>query len=211
MNLKDAHVYIVDDDADAREAVAALVRTLGLSVYDYDSAEEFLRNYKGFRPACIVADLRMLGMSGLEMLMELKRRGLTIPVIILTGHADTPTTVQAMKNGAYTTLDKPCRDSELWDTIRAALQDDVRRAEEDKRRQEVRERLESLTPPEREVLRHLLAGDANKLIAHRLDIGLRTVESRRQAIFQKTRVDSIAELVQLVLFAEPDWLPPSGD
>jgi two-component system response regulator FixJ len=211
MNLKEAHVYVVDDDADAREAVAALVKTLGLPVYDYDSAEEFLKNYRGFRPACIVADLRMLGMSGLEMLRELKRRGLTIPVIILTGHADTPTTVQAMKSGAFTTLDKPCRDSELWDTIRSALLDDVRRAEEDSRRQEVRQRLETVTPPEREVLRHLLAGDANKLIAHRLDIGLRTVESRRQAIFQKLQVDSIAELVQLVLLADPDWLPPQGD
>jgi two-component system response regulator FixJ len=208
MNLKDAEVYIVDDDADAREAVAALVRTLGLVVREFDSAEGFLGQYRGHRPACIVADLRMLGMSGLEMLVELRRRGLTIPVVILTAHADTPTTVQAMKNGAFTTLDKPCRDSVLWDTIRAALQDDVKRSQEDHRRQEIRERLASLTPPEQEVLRHLLAGEANKLIAHRLDIGLRTVETRRQSLFQKLQVDSIAELVQLVMLADPDWLSP---
>jgi two-component system, LuxR family, response regulator FixJ len=202
MDLKQSQVYIVDDDADARDAVAALVRTLGLTVHDFESAEQFLNAYRGARPACIVADLRMLGMSGLELLKELKTRGFTIPVIILTAHADTPTTVQAMKHGAYTTLDKPCRDSELWDTIRAALQDDLRRSEDDERRLQARRRLESLTGSEREVLRHLLAGDANKRIAHQLDVGLRTVETRRQSIFQKMNVESIAELVQQVMLAD---------
>ena len=212
MTLKAAEVYIIDDDADAREAVAVLVRTLGLVVKEYDSAENFLQNYAGHRPACIVADMRMLGMSGLELLRELRRRGLSVPVIILTAHADTPTTVQAMKSGAFTTLDKPCRDSELWDTIRAALHDDIHRGEEDRRRQQVQERLDSLTPAEREVLKHLVAGDPNKMIAHRLDVGLRTVEARRQSLFQKMEVDSIAELVKQVMLVDPTLTPlPTSD
>jgi two-component system response regulator FixJ len=211
MTLKAAEIYVVDDDAASREAVAVLVRTLGLDVLEFESAEDFLRRYTGHRPACIVVDLRMLGMSGLEMLVELRRRGLTIPVIILTAHADTPTTVQAMKNGAFTTLDKPCRESELWDTIRNALQADIKRSEEDRRRQEIRQRLDSLTGQEHDVLQHLLAGDPNKLIAHRLDVGLRTVESRKQSLFQKLGVESIAELVKLVMLVDPSLLPPQSD
>jgi len=207
MTLKAAQIYVIDDDPASREAVAVLVRTLGLEVLEYDSAESFFSTYDEHRPACIVADLRMLGMTGLEMLVELQRRGITMPAIILTAHADTPTTVQAMKSGAFTTLDKPCRDSELWETIRKALHEDLKRSEDDHRRHELREKLDSLTPPEHEVLKHLLAGDANKMIAHRLDVGLRTVEARRQALFQKLEVDSIAELVKVVLFAEPELMP----
>jgi two-component system response regulator FixJ len=208
MILKDAEIYVIDDDSAAREAVAELVRTLGLEVRDYASAEDFLKSYSGHRPACIVADLRMLGMSGLEMLLELRRRGLTIPVIILTAHADTPTTVQAMKNGAFTTLDKPCRDSELWETIRNALHADIKHCEEDQRRREILQRIDSLNQAERIVLQHLLAGDPHKAIAHRLNIGLRTVETRKQSLFQKMQVDSIAELVKLIIFADPSLLPP---
>jgi two-component system response regulator FixJ len=205
--LKTAQVYVIDDDAPSREGVTELVRTLGLEVHSFDSAELFLSRYDGYRPGCIIADMRMLGMSGNELLLELRRRGLTIPVVILTAHADTPTTVLAMKNGAFTTLDKPCRNSELWDTIRAALHEDMKRSEEDKRRQEARERLAQLTPQERDVLKHLLAGDAHKLIAHRLGIGLRTVEARRKTLFRKIKVDSIAELIKLVMLAEPELLP----
>lgn len=211
MSLQNSRVFVVDDDADAREGVSVLVRQLGLPVQDFDSAEAFLREYDGSRPSCIVADVRMPGMSGLELQKELQKRGLTIPVIILTAHADTPTTVQAMKNGAFTTLDKPCRDSLLWDTIRNALQDDVRRSDEDVRRNQLRARLDSLKAAEHEVLHYLLTGEANKTIAHRLDIGLRTVEARRQSIFQKLGVDSIAEVVQMVLIAEPGLMPKLPD
>jgi two-component system, LuxR family, response regulator FixJ len=207
MALKAAEIYVIDDDPASRESVAALVRTLGLEVLEFDSAETFLNSYRGHRPACIVADLRMLGMTGLEMLVELRRRGITIPVIIFTAHADTPTTVQAMKEGAFTTLDKPCRDSELWDTIRSALHEDLKRSEDDRHRQELRERLNLLTPAEHEVLKHLLAGDSNKLIAHRLDLGLRSIEYRRQSVYHKLEVDSIAELVKLIMIADPSLLP----
>ena len=207
MALKAGQIYVIDDDDASREAVAVLVRTLGLQVHDFESAEAFLNVYDGHRPGCVVADMRMLGMSGNELLLELRRRGLTIPVIILTAHADTPTTVLAMKNGAFTTLDKPCRNSELWDTVRAALHEDEKRSEDDKRRLEARARLGHLNQQECDVLKHLLAGDPHKTIAHRLGIGLRTVEARRQTLFRKIKVDSIAELVKLVMLAEPDWLP----
>lgn len=208
MTVAPAQIFVIDDDPSAREGVAVLVRTLGLEVVEFDSAEAFLRDYQGHRPACIVADLRMFGMTGLEMLVELRRRGITMPVIILTAHADTPTTVQAMKAGAFTTLDKPCRDSELWETIRKALHEDLKRSDEDQRRQEIRRRLDSLTPIEHAVLRHLLAGDPNKTIAYHLDIGLRTVESRRKSLFRKMQIDSLAELVKVVMLADPDLLPP---
>lgn len=204
MALKAAQVYVIDHDAVAREGVAALVRSLGLEAQAFESAEAFLAVYDGYRPGCIVADMRMLGMSGNDLLLELHRRSLTIPVIILTAHADTPTTVLAMKNGAFTTLDKPCRDHDLYDAIRAALHEDMQRSDHDKRRQEARQRLAPITPQEREVLNHLLAGDANKLIALRLGIGLRTVESRRKTLFRKIKVDSIADLIKLVMLAEPE-------
>ena len=207
MALKTAQVYVTDDDTPSRERVTELVRTLGLQVHSFDSAEAFLSRYDGYRPGCIVAGMRMLGMSGNELLLELRHRGLTIPVILLTAHADTPTTVLAMKNGAFSTLDKPCKNSELWDTVRAALHDDIKRSEEDKLRQEARQRLAQLSPQERDVLKHLLAGDAHKTIAHRLGIGLRTVEARRKTLSRKIRIDSVAELVKLVMLADPELLP----
>ena len=211
MSVKKAgQIYVIDDDDASREGVTVLVRTLGLQVHDYDAAEAFLAAYDGHRPGCIIADMRMLGMSGNELLLELRRRGLTIPVIILTAHADTPTTVLAMKNGAFTTLDKPCRNSELWNTVRAALHDDGARSEADQRRLEARTRLDQLNQQERDVLKHLLVGDPHKTIANRLGIGLRTVEARRKTLVRKIKFESMAELVKLVMLAEPDWLPPAS-
>lgn len=210
MYLNDSEVFVIDDDPDARDAVAALVHSLGLSVHQFPSAESFFEAYSGHRPACIITDLRMLGMTGLELLYELKRRGLTIPVILLTAYADTRTTVQAMKAGAFTTLDKPTRESELFDIIRDALQDDMRRAIDDQVRHDIRDRLDSLTSSEREVLHHLLAGESNKQIAHLLNIGLRTVEARKQSVHQKMQTDSIAELVQQVMLGRREWLPVSN-
>jgi FixJ family two-component response regulator len=203
-------IYVIDDDTASRESVTLAVRPLGLEVPAFDSVEAFLSTYDGQRPACIVADMRMLGTSGNELLQELRQRGLTIPVIVLTAHADTPSIVMAMKNGAFTTLDKPCNNEELWDAVRAALQDDIKRSEEDDRRQEARQRLAQLTSGERGVLKRVLAGEGNKAIAYRLDIGLRTVEARRKALARKLKFESIAELFTLVLLAEPELLPPDS-
>jgi two-component system response regulator FixJ len=207
MALKTAQVYLIDGDAAARESATAMLRKRGLKVHSFDSAKAFLSAYDGYRPGCIIADMWMPGMSGSQLLVELRRRGLTIPVIILTPHADTPTTVLAMKSGAFTTLDKPSESTELWDPILDALHEDIQRSEEDKRRQEARQRLAQLTSRERDVLKHLLAGDPHKVIAHRLRIGLRTVEARRKTLFLKAKVESIAELIKLVMLAEPELLP----
>lgn len=198
---KDSQVFIVDDDGDVREAIAALVTQLGLAATGFDSAEAFLSGYRGERPACVVTDVRMLGMTGLELQVELGRLGLHLPVIVLTAHADTPTTVRAMKQGAFTLLDKPCRDSELWEAIRTALEQDVEQVRLDARRQELQGHLALLTPGEQDVLDLLMEGEANKVIAQKLDLGLRTVEARRQSLLKKFEVDSLAELIPLVLLA----------
>jgi len=210
MPHKAGKIYVIDDDAASRESVTLAVRPLGLEVPAFDSVEAFLSTYDGQRPACIVADMRMLGTSGTELLQDLTQRGLTIPVIVLTAHADTPSIVMAMKNGAFTTLDKPCNNEELWNAVRAALQDDIKRSEEDNRRQEARQRLAQLTSGERGVLQRVLAGEGNKAIAYCLDIGLRTVEARRKALSRKLKFESIAELFTLVLLAEPELLPPDS-
>lgn len=198
---RDSQVFIVDDDADIREAISTLVMQLGLSATGFESAEAFLAGYNGERPACVVTDVRMLGMTGLELQVELNQRGLMLPVIVLTAHADTPTTVRAMKQGAFTLLDKPCRDSELWEAIRSALEEDVERMTQDFRQRELQGRLATLTPGERDVLDLLMDGEANKVIAQKLDLGLRTVEARRQSALKKFNVDSLAELIPLVLLA----------
>jgi two-component system, LuxR family, response regulator FixJ len=207
MAPKAAQVYVIDHDAASRDKATALVRKLGFIARSFDSTESFLSEYDERRPTCIVADMGTPGKSGIDLLLELRSRGLTIPVIILTAPGDTRATVLAMKSGAFTSLDKPCDEYDLKETVHIALHEDKKRSEEDKRRHEARYRLNQLTTQERNVLRQLLAGTAHKVIALRLKIGLRTVEARRKSLFEKAKVDSIAELVKLVMLAEPDWLP----
>lgn len=197
-------VFVVDDDEASREAVVTLVGEMGLEAHGYASAEEFLESYDGRRPACLVTDVRMLKMSGLELQEELGRRGYGLATVVLTAYAETPVTVRAIKNGAVTLLEKPCRDLELWDAIRTALAEDARNVERDTRRLEALRRLESLTPSERQVLDMVAAGAPNKAIASRLDVSVRTVEVRRKAVFEKMGADSVASLVRRVLDAGED-------
>jgi two-component system, LuxR family, response regulator FixJ len=121
----DAVVFIVDDDEQVRKAVKALVEAMGVTSETYPSAEEFLKTYDGRRPACLVTDVRMLGMSGLELQERMIEQGLSMSVIVLTAFATTPTTVRAMRNGALTLMEKPCNDDELWDAIRRGLANDL--------------------------------------------------------------------------------------
>lgn len=197
----DAVVYVVDDDAASREAVASLVGEMNVQARAFGSAEEFLAAYDGARPACLVTDVRMIQMSGLELQEELARRGHHLATVVLTAYAETPVTVRAMKNGAVTLLEKPCRDLELWDAIRRALAEDVQNLEHDERRAEAARRLADLTPSEQEVLTMVAQGEPNKAIATQLDISVRTVEVRRQSIFAKTGAGSVAELVRLTIEA----------
>ena len=190
-------VYVVDDDNQACKAVLTLVQTMGLPAESYASAEEFLAAYKGHRPACLVTDVRMLGMSGLELQERLNELGITISVVVLTAFASTPTTVRAMRNGALTLMEKPCDDDLLWEAIRTGITADEKNWELEQGRFSIQQRLETLTPKEREVLDYIVAGNANKVIANRLDVSVRTVENHRQKIFQKMKADSLAELVRM--------------
>lgn len=200
-------IYVIDDDQDARDSMEALLRDEAIETLAYASAEAFLDAYDGHRPACIVTDMRMDGMSGQDLLDELRRRAISIPALVITAHADTPTTVQAIRSGALTLLDKPCRESDLWDAVRKALDADRQSLGDQTRRAEVRKRLDSLTPAEMLVLDRVLAGDPNKVIANKLDIAIRTVEARRQSIYQKLKADSVAEIVQLVVLVDPSRAP----
>jgi len=211
--FEDLTVFVVDDDEPSRKSVAALVRSMGVAVRDFASAEEFLAALEPDWRGCVVTDVRMVGLSGLELQQELRRRGAALPVIVMTAYPRTATTVQAMRAGAVTVLDKPYAEDDLWDAIRKALataQETQRRLA---RRAELEARLARLTPDERAVMDLLVAGWANKQIAARRDIGLRTVEARRHQVHVKMGAGSLAELVRLAVEAgwtqSADHPPPS--
>lgn len=191
-------VYIVDDDPVVRESVAALVDTLGVRCETYPSAEDFLFSYDDSVAGCLVTDLRMAGMSGLELLETLNGKGCTLPVVMITGFADVPLAVRAMQDGAVTVLEKPCRDQELWDSIRTALILDDTNRRKNEQLDDFNRRKQRLTDDESTIMKMMITGTSNKTIAKQLDIGLRTVEARRRNIFGKMNVDNIAQLVQLV-------------
>lgn len=197
-------VFVVDDDAQARKAVTTLIEAMGVETVGFNAAEEFLQHYDGRRPACLVTDVRMIGMSGLELQEELLRRGINISVVILTGFATTPGTVRAMRNGALTLLEKPCRDDELWEAIRDGLAADRNAMSMQLELDESRRRYDSLSAKEREVLIHVAAGEANKVVARRMNVSLRTVELHRQNVFLKMGADSLAELVRMVVALEAE-------
>lgn len=198
-NRHPAKIYVVDDDQQARKAVLTLVEAMGVSAESFASAEEFLKAYNGHRPACLVTDVRMLGMSGLELQERLNELKIRISVVVLTAFASTPTTVRAMRNGALTLMEKPCNDDELWDAIRMGLAADCQNWERDQQQSQLQQRLDSLTPKERQVLECIVAGDANKVVARKLDVSVRTIENHRHKIFQKMAADSLAELVRMAL------------
>ncbi|MEX2188095.1 MAG: response regulator [Pirellulales bacterium] len=194
-------VFVIDDDEAARLSVCALATSMHVPSEGFASVEEFLESFDPIRPGCIVADVRMPGASGVELLGILDERGSRIPVVIVTAFADTPLAVKAMKGGAVTFLEKPCSNHELWDAIREALaRDTTSRAGSDSLR-DIRTRLAKLTPDEQLVLSMLVEGKPNKLIARELDVSLRTIESRRHNVFVKTGTSTVAELVRLVMHA----------
>ena len=190
-------VYIVDDDEGLRKSMRAIVHSMGLRAETFESAEEFLEQFDEAQAGCVVTDLRMAGISGIQLQQKLADRGVSIPIIIVTAHAETPLTVQAVKDGATTVLEKPCRDYELVDAIRSAITLDSQIRDSAIQQKIFRERLNKLVPAEREVLDLMVDGTANKVIARRLDVSVRTVENRRQRIFEKTGTQSLAELVRL--------------
>jgi two-component system response regulator FixJ len=167
------------------------------------SAQEFLSNYDPSHPGCLVLDVRMPGMSGLEMQHELNVRGATIPVIFITGHGDIPMAVEAMQHGAFDFLQKPFRDQELLDRVQRALTRDTEYRARLRQTDRIRERLSSLSPREREVLDLVSQGKANKMVAGDLGVSQRTVEIHRAHVMQKMEAGSLAELVRMMMTVAP--------
>ena len=191
-------VFVVDDEPTVLKSICALVGSFGQKTESFQSAYEFLEFYDG-QPGCLVSDVRMFGMTGLELQEKLIHDGIELPVILISAHAEIPVTVRAMKLGAVTFLEKPCRDVELWEAIRTALEQDAENRNRMLRRKQITARLAKLTPSEKEVLDLIVAGQLNKQIAKSLGVSIRTVESRRHNIFKKLESDSIADLVKTVL------------
>ena len=196
---QEATVYVVDDDPAARDSVSALVIAASLRVQTFSSAEAFLQNYHPEKPGCLVTDLRMLGMSGLELLETLQRDKSRLPVILISAYADVPVAVRAMQAGAVTLLEKPCRNDQLITAIHQALARDASQRQSQARQQEIKRRLAGLTQEEYEVMQRMVAGKLNKVIANELLISLRTVETRRHKVLEKMQAESLAELVRMVV------------
>ncbi|MFV1963954.1 MAG: response regulator transcription factor [Pirellulaceae bacterium] len=199
--MTDTTVYVLDSDRKSRESVASLVSTLGYRSKAFGSAEAFLAESELTGPCCIVTEVRLSGLSGIELIEQLILEETPPPTVVVTAFADTPLTVRAMRSGAVSVLDKPWREQDLWEAIRAALALDVANRQRKLRVDTVRKRIERLTEEERKVMDMMIAGKANKVIAVELNMGLRTVEARRHHVFRKIEVDSLAELVRMVLEA----------
>lgn len=198
-----AYVHVVDDDASLRRALVFLLESVGWQVAGHASAEEFLKAFDGtLRPACLVLDVRMPLMSGLELQQVLHSRGVEVPIVFLTGHGDVAMAVQAMKLGASDFIEKPFKDQLLIDAVGRALRRDQEHDGETRERQAIRERLARLSPRELQVARLVAEGLPSKTISVRLDISERTVQVHRLHLMAKLEVHSVAELAKLVLLAE---------
>jgi two-component system, LuxR family, response regulator FixJ len=199
MKEKTPIVAVVDDDAGARTSLRLLLKSLGLAAATYESAAAFLASYDPEQPGCLLLDIRMPEMSGLELQERLNQRGNLCPIIFLTGHGDVPMAVEAMQQGAFDFLQKPFRDQELLDRVQRALAKDRSRRDELRGNESVRQRLDSLTARETEVLDLVTTGAPNKIIAHKLGISQRTVEIHRAHVMEKMGADSLAELIHMTL------------
>jgi two-component system response regulator FixJ len=200
MKTKDDNpiIYLVDDDDAVRDALGMLFKSIGLKHDAYASALEFLQHYDAAKHSCLVADIRMPGLSGLELQQRLNEQGAEIPIIFITGHGDVPMAVAAMKSGAADFIQKPFRDQDLIDRINKALARDRERRQQRVEQDEIRARIALLTPREEEVMQRVVRGQANKVIAMDLGVSQRTVELHRARVMKKLRMRSVAELVHAI-------------
>jgi FixJ family two-component response regulator len=192
-------IYVVDDDEGMRRALTVLMTTVGYQAMAFAKPTDFLEKYDPEQHACVVLDVRMPGMSGLEVQQQLNRRGSILPVILVTGHGDIPMAVQAMKDGAFDFLQKPFRDQDLLDRINAAVKLDGENRAMLEQLADLKRRAESLTPREREVMGLVVDGKANKVIAIDLGLSERTVEIHRANVMEKMGARSVAHLVKMHL------------
>jgi two-component system response regulator FixJ len=199
-----ATVYVVDDDDGMRRALSLLLNTVGFKAAAFASPQEFLDTFKPDTAGCLVLDIRMPGMSGLELQQHLNRMGSMLPVIFITGHGDVPMAVQAMKEGAFEFVQKPFRDQDLLDRINHALEQDKENRGTLARRADVLHRTESLTPREKQVMTMVVDGAANKVIAIDLGLSERTVEIHRAKVMEKMGARSVAHLVKLQMSVSND-------
>lgn len=195
-------VFVVDDDAGMREALQSILETVGFPTAVYASAQEFLEAYHPSQAGCLVLDVRMPGMNGLELQKQLNARGAVIPVIFVSGHGDISMAVEAMKHGAFDFLEKPFREEDLLDRVRRALARDARIRKALSEHERIRAHLESLTPRERDVLNRIVEGKSNKVIGGELRLSTRTVELHRARVMEKMRASSLAELVRMMIDVE---------
>jgi len=200
-------VYVVDDDPQACRAVSELVHSFGHQVRMFESPLDFLETVDDSLPGCVVLDMRLPGLDGMEVHQQLLKRGIALPVIVLTAYADTPMTVRSLRNGAITVLDKPFRDDELWSYVQEALLKSEKGHHRRQYQASLESRLKKLAPQDRAVLHLMLLGKKNRSIAKRLDVSLRTVENRRRRVFEVMRANSVAALTRMVVEYEHNLLP----
>ena len=197
-------VFVVDDDDAVRRFLTGLIRSIDLTVEDYASAKDFLDAYEPGRPGCLLLDVRMPGMSGLELQRELAERSIELPVVILTGHGNVPVAVQAMKAGAVDFIEKPFNNELLLDRIQTAVARSLRSDSEREKHDEASRRLDTLTPRERQIFDLVVSGETNRSIAHRFMISEKTVEIHRANVMRKMRANSLASLVHMAVGLKDD-------
>lgn len=190
-------VFVVDDDEAVCRSLSVLIEDIGLEVRTFTSAQQFLGEYDSEQPGCLVLDVRMSGMSGLELQSRLKELGFEIPIIIITGHGDIPMAVEAMKAGALDFIEKPFRDQTLLDNIQKAIEVDAQMRRNRKETRDVQSRIQNLTRRERQIMALLVLGKTSKTIAYELGISQKTVDFHRANILDKAGVNSVVELLRL--------------
>ncbi len=200
-------VFVVDDDAAVRDSLRWLMDSVGLRVEEFASGEAFLAEITPQHPGCVVLDLRMPGLGGLEVHQRLRDRGIDLPVIVISGHGDVPVAVRALKSGVADFIEKPFSDQELLDCVQQALRRDIDSRLQQLKREELTTRYLTLTPRELDVLRLVVDGLTNKEISATLGISLKTVETHRARVMEKMAAGSVSELVRMTLIIESQGKP----
>ena len=196
---EDPTVFIVDDDDEVRSALALLMESVGMPAETFESAQAFMQQFNPQRSGCLVLDVRMKGMSGLDLQERLSKKAIYPPIIVITGHGDVPMAVRAVKAGAIDFIEKPFNDQVLLDSIHRAIEQDAQRRGKAMQLAEIENRLERLTPREREILNLVVSGKRNKTIAFDLGISQSTVEAHRSKVMEKMQARSLSDLMRMML------------